>query len=1174
MEEVETGILADTEILSIREEVLSEEIEEESDIITGVCGDNLTWTLSEGVLTISGTGAMYDYTEEENPWRNMTGITGLKLEYGITHIGNWAFYPLSGSQGELVIPGSVTSIGEYAFCGCGFTGELVIPESVREIGNSAFEGCRGFTGDLIIPEGIIRIGDFAFRDCMGFDGELVLSANGMSIGEWAFSWCSGFTGTLEIPDGVTEIGEYAFWGCSGFDGELHLPKSIRSIEDGAFGKCTGFIGDLYIPEKVTQIGASAFWDCAYLSGTAYIPPSVISIDQSGFNTIYIIFGVPGSYAETYANKQGLEFQEYFEYDEIDGGTCGDNLAWTLEDGVLTISGTGAMYDYVEYEAPWYNYCGDVENPVTLNIESGITSIGAYAFYEGYGIRGELSIPASVTDIGECAFFDCCSLEGNLIIPAAVENIGEKVFYACNGLNKKAYVPATVKSIGLDALYNQYIIYGEKGSYAETYALEDGLRFIEADSGADIEDSIIDAGKCGDKLVWTVNEEGVLEITGSGDMYNYAEGEAPWYEYEGIRSLQLGHGITRIGRYAFSGCTQLTGDLVIPTSVNWIRQYAFSGCSGLSGNAYIPVSVITIGAGALNTITTIYGEEDSYVKDWARINGAKFIVHDFEMKVIISGQCGENLTYTLNTDWVLEISGIGDMYDYSAGSAPWYVYRNHIKELKLADGITKIGNYAFSEFSRITGDLVFSENVSSIGHGAFYRCKGLSGVAYIPANVSSIGKGALEIDIIYGEPASYAETYASENEIDFIDYNFEEGVIGTGKCGENLRWALYPGGTFVLSGTGEMYDYMEETVPWYKYRERIVTLQMENGVSKIGDYAFIGCKELKGELDIPESVISIGRKAFYNCNGLTGNLMIPTGMVSIGAEAFSGCSNLLGRAFVPDTVTSIGMDVFSTIHTIHGVIGSCAESYARENKLEFVEYDYEKVVVGSGKCGDNLTWVLGLDWVLTISGTGEMYDYKSYDGPPWYEYREEKISLVLEDGIARIGEYAFSECRGFIGELIIPETVESIGSSAFNMCSGFIGDLIIPIGVTSIGDEAFKDCSGMSGVAYIPRSVLSIGEESLNTINKIYGLVGSYAESYASDKNIMFEAYDDVVLATGSCGENLTWTLSGNGVLTISGTGEMDDYSRGEAPWFEAIETALIQDTISLKFKEGVTSIGD
>lgn len=255
---------------------------------SGQCGDNLIWTLKDGILTISGTGAMWDYSK---PWTACTSAPWekyaqekikLKIEEGITKIGSYAFNGCSGFTGELIIPESVTEIGERAFGECsGFTGSLIIPDSVTKIGNDVFYSCRGFD-KLSISKHITEISAGAFMNCSGLKGELKISDGVTKIGGDAFSYCSGFTGGLIIPDSVIEMGESVFENCDGLTGNLKISDGITEIKSRTFRGCN-FTGELKIPVGVTKIGYRAFEYCDF-TGAIIIPDGVIVIDSYAFDS--------------------------------------------------------------------------------------------------------------------------------------------------------------------------------------------------------------------------------------------------------------------------------------------------------------------------------------------------------------------------------------------------------------------------------------------------------------------------------------------------------------------------------------------------------------------------------------------------------------------------------------------------------------------------------------------------------------------------------------------------------------------------------------------------------------------------------------------------------------------------------------------------------------------------
>ena len=202
-------------------------------------------------------------------FRGKTSLTSIVMPKTLKTIEYEAFVA-SGLTGNLIIPESVTTIGERAFSECsGLTGNLTIPESVTTIGRSAFSGCSGFTGSLTIPESVTIIGEWAFLECSGLTGNLTIPESVTTIEGYAFSGCSGLTGNLTIPENVTTIGYAAFGGCSGLTGNLTIPESVTTIEGYAFSGCSG-LTNIYCKSPVPpQIGLSVFGPTS--SKTLYVP---------------------------------------------------------------------------------------------------------------------------------------------------------------------------------------------------------------------------------------------------------------------------------------------------------------------------------------------------------------------------------------------------------------------------------------------------------------------------------------------------------------------------------------------------------------------------------------------------------------------------------------------------------------------------------------------------------------------------------------------------------------------------------------------------------------------------------------------------------------------------------------------------------------------------------------
>ena len=215
----------------------------------GTAGD-LTWTLDDsGILTISGTGAMPDYTSvNPAPWG--TTVTSVSLYAGITHIGANAFYKCA-SLVSVTIPDSVTSIGVHAFDGCTSLTSINIPDSVVTLGNAS-----GSSGSV-------------FSGCTSLNS-VIIGSSVRYIPELGFSGCTSLT-SITIPDSVTAIRYGAFDGCTSLT-SITIPDSVTSIGVSAFSGCTS-LTSITIPDSVTSIGVSAFSGLSFASsdGTAVEP---------------------------------------------------------------------------------------------------------------------------------------------------------------------------------------------------------------------------------------------------------------------------------------------------------------------------------------------------------------------------------------------------------------------------------------------------------------------------------------------------------------------------------------------------------------------------------------------------------------------------------------------------------------------------------------------------------------------------------------------------------------------------------------------------------------------------------------------------------------------------------------------------------------------------------------
>ena len=339
---------------------------------------------------------------------------------------------------------------------------------------------------------------------------------------------------------------------------------------------------------------------------------------------------------------------------------------------------------------------------------------------------------------------------------------------------------------------------------------------------------------------------------------------------------------------------------------------------------------------------------------------------------------------------------------------------------------------------------------------------------------------------------------------------------SGKCGPSAYWSFDSStGTLTISGSGAMEDYeYGNEFPWMDYRDSIQTIvigdqitqigrnafpwtacstiQFGKSVRSIGAEAFSGCRNLNGDLTLPDSVQIVGNDAFSECTGLTGTLTLGSSLQTIGAGAFYDCS-FSGNLVIPDSVTSIGRYAFYSRPYLRpetqGTL-TLGRNLRTIGEFAFLESRYtgsltipdSVVEIGERafyQC-ENLNGTLTLGRSLRTIGKEAFY---------WCAFTG---SLTIPEGVAEIADGAFSSLHQFNrdgmfnGTLTLPSTLKTIGAEAFAY-TDFSGELLIPDGVTSIGANAFAKCDGFGGTLSLPDSVKTVGESAFYQCEGFTGL---------------------------------------------------------------------------------------
>lgn len=695
-------------------------------------------------------------------------------------------------QGEYVICGETCQFenGQFVRCTtadlinaglCGQTanyvlyrdGKLVVGgygDMVDNIAKRAPWGnYRYYIKHILIGNEITAIGKFNFFQCSRL--ESVSFAENIKlarIGWGAFGYSS--LPSITIPDSVTQIDGYAFYYCSKLSSvEISENSKLARMGESVF-KADAKLKYLYIPDGTNNIGWGIF-------------------EGAGNNVTVSV--AANSYAQAYAEKYGISYETRTPKPTVvASGSCGDNAAWTLNsEGVLSVTGNGPMSDNNTNHAPWEAYKYQIKQVV---IGKDITYIGKFNFFRcsrletvtfeegskleriGWGAFGYSSLPAitipdSVTQIDGYAFYYCSKLSNVEISEnSKLTRMGEYVFKADTSLTS-LYIPDCTVQIGAglfqDAIAN-VTLYVAENSYAQSYAKKYGIAYETRKAKL----TVVASGTCGENAAWTLDSEGVLNITGDGPMADNNTNQAPWeaYKYQ-IKQIVIGKGITYIGKFNFFWCNKLETvtfeegsqlerigwgafgysslpQIAIPDSVTRLEGYAFYYCSNLSNveisesscltslgecvfkadtkltSLYIPDGMNNIGWGIFeNAIAnvTLSVAESSYAQTYAEKYGIAYVTRTARPAVVASGFCGEDAAWVLTSDGVLKITGSGPMADNETNHAPWEACKYLIKQVMIGKDITYIGKFNFFWCNRLeTVTFEDGSQLERIGWGAF------------------------------------------------------------------------------------------------------------------------------------------------------------------------------------------------------------------------------------------------------------------------------------------------------------------------------------------------------------------------------------------------------------------------------------------------------------------------
>lgn len=968
----------------------------------GVCGDNLTWELNdEGVLTIEGAGAMYDFKESNyimisdgtsggettTAWAT-TGIYWPEVETTTarptttkaptTAIDYPIYTTTTPNDDNISSPHITHPNGDNYYEGTTWKEtttrrapttkvptttkraetttarseeSTTVPSTTRPESTTAPATTKAARVAMYAPAQTTTTtyyGDTSTTVAQSFPNK----EGYITIIRWNLHFDK--IKKVVISEGVTSIGDYAFANCPQLT-EVEMPDSITNIGYRAFINCSG-LKEIEIPENVRTVENYAFQNCSLLE--------TLDFNATHYNDYYAPF--------YNCNIKTLN--------------VGANVNWlpdlkTVETVTFT-EGTTVVPDGA------FSGC---EYLISVTLPDTIETIGENAFHSCTSLES-INIPDSVTYIGRYAFQNC---EGLTMIttPNSDCYIDYRAFYNCLNLTTvnyntysgsiyyNSFENCPVKTLNIGVGVN----YIPKFYTVETVTFADGATIVPSYAFS----------KC-------IN----LKTINLPDTITHIYMEA-FRDCDSLVNFEIPENVVYIGDNAFNNCDSLT-EITIPESVEEIRSSAFGYCYNLSTvnfkakNCILyndvfynsPIKRLNVGAG-VNNLPNLRTLETATFADGATIVPEYTFSNCTELTSVTLPDSIETIGFRA-FDFCSSLESIKLPKNLKTiGERAFYACYN-LKTADLPDSVERIERMAFDNCTSLK-EIVLPDTVEYIGQYAFYGCTSVPSIT-IPENVSQIGY------------AAFGSCYALES----VEFNAAD-------CAINSKDIFYG-------------------------CNKISSVKIGSNVTKI-PALFMKGKENLASVEIPSSVKEIGESAFRGTSLTIVNL--PNGVETIGADAFGDIATAT-EITIPETVQIIKPHAFANMTSLKKINFNAVN--ANIDTYDNWWGSYSDMFANSGTEGDGITVVFG-DSVEAIPAY--LFEVGSETAFPNIK------NVVIGSNVKTIGDYAFYHCCA-IENVEFGENVETIGEHAFDGCFN-LKSLELPESLKTILYGAFYSCDGLTEI---------------------------------------------------------------------------------------------------------------